>query len=127
MPYRVLAHCAWPSRPLVEYLALLIAVGCLEVCVDGDRCLASHLGVEVAQVGGALAVVEKAVEAEGQGAGDPQAAASQDEGDQPPGRAGPAVQVGGCLDLGHDLLVQTPVYLSEDRPVLPPIMTPPPT
>src|SRR5207249_4442073 len=59
------------AGPVVEYSPLLITDGGLEFLVDGDGRLASHLGVEVAQIGGALAVVEQAVEVEGQGAGDP--------------------------------------------------------
>jgi hypothetical protein len=43
----------------------------LERLVDGDRGLAAHLVVEVAQVGGALAVVEQAVECQGAGIGGP--------------------------------------------------------
>ncbi len=80
-----------------------------------DRCLASHLGVEVAQVGGALAVVEDAAQSEGKSAGDPQAAPGEDQGDQPPGGVGPAVEVGWCLDLGHAVLGEAAVDLFGDR------------
>jgi len=62
-----------------------------------------------------LAVVEEAVEVEGKGAGDPQTTAGEDESDQPAGWAGPAVQVGGCLDLGHDVLGEAAVDLFGDR------------
>ena len=41
-----------------------------EFFVDGDGGFAFHLGVEVAQVGGALPVVDHAVERERQGARD---------------------------------------------------------
>ena len=55
----------------------------LEVGVDRDGGLAAHLVVEVAQVGGALPVVEQAVEGQRAGVGGAQAAADQDQGDQP--------------------------------------------
>jgi hypothetical protein len=65
--------------------------------------------------GDALAIVEKAIEAEDKGAGDPQTAAGEDERDQPTGEVGPTVQVGGCLDLGHDVLGEAAVDLLNDR------------
>ena len=72
----------WPA---VQHAALLLVDGGPEVFVDGDGCLTFHLRVEVPQVGGFLAVVEETVEVEGEGAGDPQAAAGEDDGDQPAG------------------------------------------
>ena len=102
-------------RPLVQHPPLLITDGGFEFFVDGDGCLASHLGVEVAQIGGALAIAQEAVEVESQGTGDPQPAPGEDERGQPAGGAGPAVQAGGCLDLGHDVLGETAVDLLGDR------------
>ena len=62
------------------------------------------LCVEVAQVGGALAVVEQAVERQRAGVGDPQPAPDEDQRDQLALRVGPPVEVGRCFDLGHDVL-----------------------
>lgn len=81
----------WPS---LEDPALLLAGGGFELFVDGDGGFAFHLGVEVAQVGGTLPVVDDAAERERQRAGDPQAAPGEDQGDQLGGRVSPAVQVG---------------------------------
>jgi len=64
---------------------LLVADGGLELLVDGDGRFTFHLGVEVPQVGGALSVVEKAIEVQGEDAGDPQTASDEDECDQPRG------------------------------------------
>ena len=75
-----------------------------EFLVDRDGGLAAHLVVEVAQVGGALPVVEQAVEGQRAGVGGAQPAPDQDDGDQPALGGGPAVEVGRCFDLGHDVL-----------------------
>ena len=76
----------------------------LELVVDGDCGLAAHLVVEVAQVRGALAVVDQTVEGQGAGVGGPQPAPDQDQGDQPGVRVSPAIQVGRGFDLRHDVL-----------------------
>jgi len=66
-----------------------------EFLVDRDRGLAPHLGVEVPQIGRALAVMEQTVEGQGAGTGEPQAAADEDQGHQPAGRVRPSIEVGG--------------------------------
>src|SRR6266568_3395972 len=53
--------------------------------VDGHERLAFHLGVAVPQVGGAVGVGDDAVGWQGDGAGDPQPAADEDDGDEPAG------------------------------------------
>jgi len=95
-------------RPAFQHVALLITEMLLEFFVDGDQRFAFHLVVEVAQVGCAVGVVDDAVERQPGGVVDPQAAAHQDQCDEPVGRVGPPVEVGGVLQLGHDLLGQRP-------------------
>ena len=78
----------------------------LELVVDRDGGLAAHLVVDIAQVGGALSVVEQAVEGQRAGVGGAQAAPDQDQGDQPGVGVGPTIQVGRGFDLGHHVLGQ---------------------
>ncbi len=93
----------WPAR---QHLLLLGADGGFQLVVDGDGGFPFHLGVDVAQVGGALAVADQAVERQGARGGDPQPAPDLDEGEQPSFGVGPAAEAGGMLDLGHDVLGQ---------------------
>ena len=95
-----------PLREAVQHSALLGTDLGFEFLVDGDGGLPFHLGVVVAQVGSTLAVVEQTVEGQVGGGGDPQPAADEDQGDQTTLGIGPAVEVGGLLDLGHDVLGQ---------------------
>jgi hypothetical protein len=97
-----------PGRPAFPVVLLLGADHGLDLAVDRDERLAFHLGVVVAQVGGAVGVGDDAVPGQPGGAGDPQPAADQDDGDQPVGGAGPAVQVRGIFGLGHDVRGQRP-------------------
>jgi hypothetical protein len=78
----------------------------LDFLVDRDEGLAFHLAVGVTQVRGAVLVTDNAVERDPRGVADPQAAAHQDDGEQPAAGVVPAVEVGGLLDLGHDVLGQ---------------------
>ncbi len=75
-----------------------------EFLVDGNQCLPFHLGVDVAQVGGAAGIAADAVEREGECGGDPQPAAHQDDGEQLVGVVVPPVQVHRVFELGHDVL-----------------------
>ena len=102
-------------RPAVQHPPLLCDDIGLEFLVDGDGCFAFHLGVGVAQVGSALAVVQQAVELQREGTGDAQPAADQNERDHSAGRVGPAGEVVGGLDLGHDVLGKAPVDFLGDR------------
>ena len=86
--------------------ALLGADVSFEFLVDGNGGLTPHLGVVVPQVGGALAVVDEAVELQRAGVAGAQPAPDQDQGDEPGGRIGPAAEAGGALHLGHDVLGQ---------------------
>ena len=65
-----------------------------------------HLVVLVAQVGGLVGIVDDAVEGQAQRVSEAEPAADEDEGDQPPGRVVPPVEVGRVLELGHDVLGQ---------------------
>ena len=102
-------------RPALQHPPLLCDDIGLELLVDGDSGFAFHLGVEVTQVGSTLAVVQEAVELQREGTGDAQPAADQDERDPPAGRVGPAGEVVGGLDLGHDVLGEPPVDFLGDR------------
>ena len=83
-----------PAGPACGDPLLLLTDLRFEFFVDRDGGLASHLVVEVAQVGGALPVVDEAVERQRAGVGGPQPAPDQDQGDQLGRGIGPAVQVG---------------------------------
>ena len=91
-------------RPAVGNSLLLGADVVFEVFIDGDGGLAAHLVVEVAQIGGVLSVVEQAVERQCAGVGGAQPAPDQDDRDESTLGVGPLVEVGGCFDLGHDVL-----------------------
>jgi hypothetical protein len=95
-------------RPQLQRAVLLVADLLAEYLIDRDQRLPFHLVVVVAQVGGAVGVGDDAVEGKLDRVADPQAAAHQDQGDQPVGRAVPPVQVGGVLQLRDDMLSQRP-------------------
>ncbi|WP_327248854.1 hypothetical protein [Streptomyces sp. NBC_01320] len=80
----------------------------LDLLVDGDQCLAFHLPVEITQIGGAVGVPDDAVEGQVTSVTDPQPAPHENQGQHAALGIVPAVEVGGLLDLGHDLLGQRP-------------------
>jgi hypothetical protein len=94
----------WEQHRRIPDPALLFDDQGVELFVDRDQCLAFHLVVEIAQVGGALGVDDHAVPRHAQRVGDPQPGPDQDLGDQPVGGVGEPGEVVGVLDLGHDLL-----------------------
>jgi hypothetical protein len=99
---------AWVlGGPAGDDPVLLNADLSLELLVDRDGGLAAHLVVDIAQVGRALGVLEQAVEPQRAGVGGAETAADQDQSDQPGVGVGPAVEVGRCLELGHDVLAQS--------------------
>ncbi len=100
-----------PGRPALQDHLLLAEELLAELVVDRYQRLALHLAVAVPQVGGAVGVAGYAVEGELGRVGDPQAAAHQDEGDQPVGGVVPPVEVAGLLDLCHDVPGQRPGQL----------------
>nr|WP_236056923.1 hypothetical protein [Mycobacterium sp. SM1] len=100
--------CAWEQvraavRPAPPDTILLGADLAFEVLVDGDRGLAVHLVVAVAQIWGTAPVVDQAVERQRAGVCDAEPAADHDDRYEPCLRIVPAVEVGRLLDLVHDV------------------------
>jgi hypothetical protein len=96
------------ARPAGKHPALLLLELAFEAFVDWHQRLTLQLVVDIAQIGGAIAGADDAVQRQPGGVTDAQATPDQQRGEQPPGRIGPALQVAGVLDLGHDLFGQRP-------------------
>jgi hypothetical protein len=69
---------------VVQDPALLLCDLLVEFLVDGDERFALHLVVEVAQVGCPVGVTDDALQPDLGGVSDPEPAAQQDQGEQPP-------------------------------------------
>jgi len=70
-----------PAGPAFQDTLLLFPDQAMNVLIDGDKGLAFHLVVEVAQIRCCVGVGGEAAGLEPEGVGDPQAAVNEDEGD----------------------------------------------